>query len=253
LAVSVRDDEKNRQNPETQPSRGGMHSGMGTKITFYTFAPSHNAVRTEIALHEKRLEFDKVSVDLLKGEHREKWFRDITPRGQVPTLVVDSGGDPIVVYESIATIRFLDDMYPEPPLMPPVSEPRRRAQALMRLEEFQAKLDPCNVFGSVVFGKQNREQLGQRVDKLVAEIAQWERYMDGQAFLAGDRFTLADIAVFPLLMHFEALGYDYAGRAPALHAYMQRCSTRPSVVATGWLETFRSFVTQFAPAPVLAE
>jgi len=132
---------------------------MAPKITLYTFAPSHNAVRTEIALNEKGLAFEKVSVDLLKGEHRAKWFTDITPRGQVPTLVYDAGGDPIVVYESVATIRFLDDVHPAPPLMPPATQPRRRAQALMRLEEFQAKLDPCNVFGSVVFGKQSREQV----------------------------------------------------------------------------------------------
>jgi glutathione S-transferase len=226
---------------------------MAPNITLYTFAPSHNAIRTEIALNEKGLAFKKVSVDPLKGEHREKWFTDITPRGQVPTLVYDAGGESIVVYESIATIRFIDDMHPEPPLMPPVTERRRRAQALMRLEEFQAKLDPSNIFGSVVFGKQSRDQLGPRVDKLVAELARWDRYVDGQAFLAGDQFTLADIAVFPLLMHFDALGYDYARRAPALHAYKERCAARPSVVATGWMETFRAFIKQIAPARVLAD
>jgi glutathione S-transferase len=226
---------------------------MAPSITLYTFAPSHNAIRTEIALHEKGLAFKKISVDLLKGEHREKWFTDITPRGQVPTIVYDAGGEPIVVYESIATIRFIDDMHPEPPLMPPVTERRRRAQALMRLEEFQAKLDPCNIFGSVVFGKQSRDQLGPRVDKLVAELGRWDRYVDGQAFLADDQFTLADIAVFPLLMHFDALGYDYAGRAPALHAYKERCSARPSVVATGWLDTFAAFIKQIAPTRVLAD
>jgi len=226
---------------------------MAPKITLYTFAPSHNAVRTEIALNEKGLAFEKVSVDLLKGEHRAKWFTDITPRGQVPTLVYDAGGDPIVVYESVATIRFLDDVHPAPPLMPPATQPRRRAQALMRLEEFQAKLDPCNVFGSVVFGKQSREQLGTRVDKLLAELARWNAYVEGQAFLAGEQFTLADIAVFPLLMHFDALGYDYAVRAPALHAFKLRCAARPSVIATGWLDTFRGFVKQIAPTRVLAD
>ena len=226
---------------------------MAPTITLYSFATSHNAVRTEIALNEKGLAFKKVAVDLMKGEQREKWYTDLTPRSQVPTLVYDAGGERIVVYESIATIRFIDDVHPEPPLMPPATDRRRRAQALMRLEEFQAKLDPCNIFASVVFGKQSREQLGARVDKLLAELERWDHYLEGQAFLAGEQFTLADIAVFPLLMHFDALGYDYARRTPALHAFKERCSARPSVVATGWLETFRGVVKQIAPERVLAD
>ncbi len=225
---------------------------MAPRITLYTIGPSQNAIRTELALREKGLDFDRVEVDLFKGEHRQPPFSDLTPRQQVPTLVYDGGDGEIVVYESIATIRFIDDMHPEPPLMPPVSEPRRRAEALMRIEEFQAKLDPRNIFGSVAFGGQSREQLGTRVDDLVGELDRWEVYTTGRTFLAGDQFTLADIAVFPLLMHFEALGFDYASRTPALAAYMSQCKARPSVVASGWLEAFTAFAEARAPQKVLA-
>jgi hypothetical protein len=44
-------------------------------------------------------------------------------------------------------------MHPEPPLMPSLTEPARRAKALMRIAEFQQKLDPKNIFGSVAFRK----------------------------------------------------------------------------------------------------
>jgi len=227
---------------------------MPPKIILYGVPPSQNAVRPELALLEKGLPFEKVAVDLFSGEHRQPPFSELTPRQQVPTLVYD-GGDatdgPIVVYESIATIRFLDDMHPDPPLMPPVTEPRRRAQAIMRIEEFQAKLDPVNVFGSVVFGRMSREALRPRLDALVAEVERWETYVAGQRFLAGDDFTLADIAVFPLLMHFEAIGFDYATRTPALAAYMGQCKERPSVQRSGWLDTFAAFVEDRAPERVL--
>lgn len=143
-------------------------------------------------------------------------------------------------------------MHPEPALMPAISEPRRRAQALMRIEEFQAKLDPRNIFGSVVFGRQGRAQLAGRVDELLAEIERWDAYSVGQTFLAGDPFTLAEIAVFPLLMHFEALGYDYPTRTPALAAYIARCKARPSVRASGWIEAFSMFVCERDPQQVLA-
>jgi glutathione S-transferase len=226
---------------------------MSLSITLYSVPPSQNAVRTEITLIEKGLSFEKISVDFLKGEHLQPPLSDLNPRHQVPTLVYDAGGEPIVVYESIATIRFLDDMHPEPALMPPVSEPRRRAIATMRIEQFQAKLDPANMFGSVIFGRKSREELQPRIDALTAELEHWESYLTGQRTLAGDQFTLADIAVFPLLMHFEALGFDYARRAPAIAAYMEACKQRPSVQKTGWLGAFAEFVSERAPELVLAD
>jgi glutathione S-transferase len=228
---------------------------MPPRITLFTFLPSQNAVRAEIALIEKGLDFERVEVDLFAGEHRNAPLIDVNPRGQVPALRWDGGDGAIDLYESIAIIRFLDDMHPDPPLMPPVSEPAARAAALMRIEEFQAKLDPRNIFGSVVFGKQSREQLGKRVDDLVAELPRWDAYVQGRDYLAGDRFTLADIAVFPLLMHFDLLGYDFAARTPALAAWMERCRKRPSVVATGWVEGFERFFSRdgMRPARVLAD
>jgi len=222
------------------------------RITLYTLAPSQNAIRAELVLLEKGLEFDRVEVDLFAGEHRQPPLSEITPRGQVPTLVYDGGSGEIVVYESMAIARFIDDLHPEPALMPPVTEPLRRAEALMRIEEFQAKLDVKNVFGSVLFGRQTREQLGERVDALCAELPRWNAYVEGRAFLAGDPFTLADIAVFPLLMHFEVLGYDYASKTPALAAYMDRCKQRPSVAASGWVDTFTDFARAREPEHVLA-
>jgi glutathione S-transferase len=225
---------------------------MPPSITLYTVPPSQNAVRPELALLEKGLRFEKVTVDLFQGEHRQPPLSDLNPRHQVPTLVYDAGDGPIVIYESIATIRFLDDMHPEPALMPPVSEPRRRAQAIMRIEEFQAKLDAKNIFGSVIFGRQSKAELQPRIDALLAELEHWESYVADQRYLAGEQFTLADIAVFPLLMHFEALGLDYAGRTPALAAYIEACKQRPSVQRSGWLDAFAAFVSQRAPEPVLA-
>jgi glutathione S-transferase len=226
---------------------------MAPTIKLYTFPASVNAVRTELALLEKGLEFEKVLVDLFKGEHKQPPLADITPRTQVPTLSYTVDGEEIIVYESIATIRFLDDMHPDPPLMPPVSEPARRAKAIMRIEEFQAKLDPANIMGSVAFGKQTREQLGKRVDNLLAEIPRWETYLADDRFLAGGQFTLADIAVFPVLVHFEALGYDYPSKAPKLAAYMDRMKARPSVLTSGWIDAFGSFAGDLNIAQVLAD
>ena len=225
---------------------------MTPKITLYTISMSQNAVRPELALLEKGVSFEKIQVDLMGGEHKQLPYGEITPRRQVPTLVYGEDDKAITIYESVAIIQFLDDVFPEPPLMPPVSEPAMRAKALMRIAEFQQKLDSKNVFGSVIFGKQTREQLGARVDALLEELPRWDVYVGDGPFLCGDQFTLADIAVFPLLMHFEAIGYDYAKHTPSLSAYMDRCKARPSVVQSGWVENFLAFTREREPGPVLS-
>lgn len=225
---------------------------MTKRIILYTAGPSQNAVRAELALLEKGVTFEKVEVDLFGGEHKQPAYGEITPRRQVPTLVYGEGDEAITLYESVAIIQFIDDMYPEPPLMPPVSEPALRAKALVRLAEFQQKLDPKNIFGSVIFGRQTREQLGARVDTLLGELPRWDAYVGDGPFLCGEQFTLADIAVFPLLMHFEALGYDFAKHTPSLAAYMKQCKARPSVVESGWIEVFLAFAREREPAQVLA-
>jgi len=53
-------------------------------------------------------------------------------------------------------------------------------------------------------------------------------------------------------MHFEALGFDYARKTPALAAYVETCKQRSSVQRSGWLETFAAFVRERAPESVLA-
>ncbi|UCD68142.1 MAG: glutathione S-transferase family protein [Betaproteobacteria bacterium] len=238
--------------PCTSDANSGSVVPVTPKITLYTAAPSQNAVRPELALLEKGISFDKIQVDLFGGEHKQPAYGEITPRRQVPTLVYGEGDEAITLYESVAIIQFIDDMCPEPPLMPPVSEPAKRAKALMRLAEFQQKLDPKNIFGSVVFRKQTREQLGERVDALLEELPRWDAYVGNGPFLCGEQFTLADIAVFPLLMHFEAIGYDYSKHTPSLFAYMNQCKMRPSVVQSGWIENFLAFAREREPGQVLA-
>lgn len=225
---------------------------MSSHFLLYTFGPSQNAIRPELALLEKGIAFERVDVDLFTGENKTGPLAAESPRRQVPTLVYSSGEERIVVYESIAIIRFIDDLCPDPPLMPPISQPAHRATALMRIEEFQAKLDPKNLFGSVVFAKKSRAALADRIEALGGELTRWDGYARRHPFLAGDQFTLADIAVFPLLMHFEVLGFPYARRTPSLAAYVARCKARPSVVQSGWLNRLDEFIRAREPELVLA-
>ena len=62
-------------------------------------------------------------------------------------------------------------------------------------------------------------------------------------FSGGGRQSFSKVVMVKLPGHeFEALGFDYAGRTPALAAYVEACKQRPSVQRSGWLDTFGAFV-----------
>ena len=80
----------------------------------FTFFRSSTSFRLRIALAYKRLDYEPHYVSLPKMEHRIPSYRDMNPQGLVPLLV--EGGRFLI--QSMAVIEYLDEIYPEPPLMP---------------------------------------------------------------------------------------------------------------------------------------
>src|SRR5436190_24316350 len=95
-------------------------------MKLYTFPPSTNSRKVRIALLEKGLEFERINVDLTKGEQKNPDYLNIHPFGQVPAL--DDEG--FVLYDSTIINEYLEDEYPYPPLMPDGSEGRARARMM---------------------------------------------------------------------------------------------------------------------------
>jgi glutathione S-transferase len=193
---------------------------------------SNNAMRAQLALDEKQLDYEYVTVDLFRGEQRSPEYLAITPRGQVPALV---DGD-VTLWESTAIVLYLEHRYPDVPLVPKV--PRAMALAYRLFAEFNQKLDPTNIFGSVKFRGLRRAELGERVDKLLAECRIWEGYAAAGQYLAGDDYSIADIATLPFFgVVIDGLGLP-AADFPNLHAWYERCKARPSVARQPWFAAF---------------
>lgn len=203
-----------------------------SRMKLYAHPFSNNSMRPQLSLEEKNLDYEYVKVDLFKGEHKKPAYLAINPRGQVPALV---DGD-VCVYESVAIVHYLEYRYPEPSLI--ASEPKAMATCFRLIGEFNQKLDATNIFGSVKFGGKRRADLGDRVDKLLTECRIWEGYVGAGPYFAGEAFSIADIVVLPFFgTIIDGLGLPKADY-PKLHAWYERCKSRPSVAKQPWFEAF---------------
>src|SRR4030095_6686716 len=96
-------------------------------ITLYDAVPSSNSDRTKIALHEKGLGYDRVTLDLAKKDQKRAEFFKINPYGKIP--VINDGGK--ILFESCIINEYLDEKYPNPPLMPKDPYLRGRGRVLV--------------------------------------------------------------------------------------------------------------------------
>ena len=198
----------------------------------YSTPYSTNVERVALALAYKGLEVEWVQVPYDDRTEVER----VSGQPLVPVIV---DGD-LVLPDSPAILRRLDELVPDPPLWP--HEPARRAEAdvfvdwfnhvwkrppnLMAVELEKAEPDPARV-----------DELGRRV---TAALDRFEALLDGRAHLLGDDFGIADVVAFPFLKYmtvweegdthlFHELLRDWQrpGRHPRVEAWIERVDARP--------------------------
>ena len=174
-------------------------------MKLYDAARCPFCARVRIALAEKGLDHERVEVDL---RNRPDWIYDLNPTGKVP--VVDDG---FVLPESAVIMEYLDDRYPEQPLLP--DDPKSRAVARKWVFRFDDLLgDDYYAYRS---GGENA--LAERLESLPV----------------GDSLFV-DVAYAPWVIRAkEMLGVTLPAR---LDAWLERLAARPSVAAE--IEVVRS-------------
>src|SRR5262249_5973223 len=99
-------------------------------MKLYTYWRSQASYRVRIALRLKGIAAETVSLDLLKGDQLDPAYRALNPEMVVPTLL-DGEGPPLV--QSLAIIEYLEERYPQPPLMPADVRARAHVRALAQM------------------------------------------------------------------------------------------------------------------------
>ena len=166
---------------------------MFVKIYDFPFAPNPRRVR--IFLAEKNIQMVYVHVDLMKGESRTVEFIEKNPMGGLPVLEFDDG---TYLTESVAICRYFEGVQPQPPLMG--VDPRDIA--FVEMWNRRAELE---IFHPIANFLQHTHPMFKERIKQIPEFAEMRRdhglkrieWLDSilaqRQFVAGDRYTIADI------------------------------------------------------------
>ncbi|MHB8380849.1 MAG: glutathione S-transferase family protein [Candidatus Binataceae bacterium] len=204
-------------------------------IKLYDFLSCPYGQKVRIVLAEKSLTYDLVTVDLAGGEHRKQEFLRLNPFGRVPVLVDDD----TTIYDSTIINEYLEDEYPEPPVLPAIGSSAMRSRARTFEDFADTSFTPQvgQLISEVAKPEGERDQnriqrLHQGVERVLIYL---EQQLQGQQFLAGE-FSVADIAFAPRLLVLPHLGIDTIGNHAQVDAWLKRMLERPSVRNLAGLE-----------------
>jgi maleylacetoacetate isomerase len=168
-------------------------------VTLYSFFRSSAAYRVRIALNLKGLGYDTIPIHLQKdgGHNKRPEFRAVNPLMRVPALTLDSGE---VLTQSLAIIEYVDEIHPQPPLLPRDPVDRARVRAMAQL--IACDIHPLNNTSPLRYLK---NELGQDQAKIDAWYQHWilngfdalEAMVEPGPYSLGAEVTLADICLVP--------------------------------------------------------
>ena len=198
-------------------------------MKLYTYFRSSAAYRVRIALNLKGLDAEQIPVDLRTGEQQRAPLADVNVQHLVPALVTAQG----VLTQSLAIIEYLDEMHPEPPLLP--TDPWRRAQARAMAQLIACDIHPLNNLRVLQY---LRTQLEQSEDAIQTWYTNWiragfialEQLTPTSGYLASDHPMLADVVLVPQVYNARRYGMDL-GEFPRLSAVAERCEGLPAFAA----------------------
>lgn len=230
-------------------------------LTLYHHGSSACAAKVRFALAEKQLQWNSAYIDILAGEQFHPAYLAVNPKGVVPTL--DHDGH--VITESTIICEYLEDRFPEHPLMP--ITPLERVKVRQWTKAVDEELHPaCSALTYIVSHRHTilrngvgsfEEFLAAGTEGRAAREMKWQWLQDGLSapgaadkiklylsyldkmekvlthspWLAGEHFTLADVAMAPYLNRLAALAMNEVwenGRLPHVANWFSRVQVRPA-------------------------
>jgi maleylacetoacetate isomerase len=198
-------------------------------LRLYTYFRSSAAYRVRIALNLKAVPCEMVPVHLTRNGGRQFLpdYRALNPQARVPALAL-SGGE--VLTQSLAIIEYLDEIYPEPPLLPAEALDRAKTRSIAQL--IACDIHPLNNLAPLRYLKRN---LGYEQSEIDAWYHHWvlegftalEVMLGAGPYACGTQVTLADICLVPQVYNARRLKVPLDG-FPKIVAVDAACLRLPA-------------------------
>jgi glutathione S-transferase len=222
------------------PSGDQMDEAM---LQLYTFQLCPFAHRVRLALAEKGVAAEQIEIDL---KNKPAGFARISPHGKVPLLLHGA----VKLWESAVINEYLDEVFPDPPLMPASLADRALARIWIKFADERLYAATHRL----IFTRE-----GEARRKLVADMLDGVRFIENEMmakrpgegpYVFGDRFTLADVALYPWFEQLGALEQLSEFRLPpggGLAEWRQATSGRKAVQSCArsgewYAERYRSYL-----------
>jgi len=203
-------------------------------VKLYTsIGPNPRVVKMFMA--EKGLELDQVEVDLRAGENRREPYLGVNPAGQTPALELDDGG---CLTEITAICEYLEEKTPNPPLIGTTAEERALTRMWTRRVDIKVAEPMANGFrygeGLAMFESRMRclPEASAGLKAVAQDGVGWIEANFQGPWIAGDRFTLADILLFAFMDFGAVVGQPVDPKNPKINDWFARVKARPSAAAS---------------------
>jgi maleylacetoacetate isomerase len=180
-------------------------------MKLYNYFRSSAAFRVRIALNLKGLNYDYVSKALPKNEQRAADYLAVNPQGLIPALEVDG----TVISQSVAIIEYLNELHPQPPLLP--ADPLARAQVRSMTLAIACDTHPLNNLRVLNY---LRQDLAQNDDGVNTWYRHWvnegfrglelqvAKHSSARRHCFGDSLSLADVCLAPQMYNARRFNCD---------------------------------------------
>ena len=195
-----------------------------------SLGPNPRALRMYLA--EKGISIPKKDVDLMGAENRKPPYTDRNPGGQLPALELDNGK---CIGETVAIFEYLEEKHPTPSLIGTTAEERAEARQWQRRIELQITEHLYNGFryaeGAELFKTRMRilPEASAGLKSIVQDKLKWlDAQLEGKEYIAGNRFTVADIILYCALDFGGSVGQKIDQSLKNVNAWFKRVESRPS-------------------------
>jgi glutathione S-transferase len=180
-------------------------------LTLYDAARCPYCARARIALAEKGVEFETLEIDL---SDRPQWIYEKNSTGRVPVVEEDAW----ILPESSVIMEYLEERYPEPPLLP--ADPADRALARVWIFRHDDFTKPYYAL------RRGEDGAAERFDEQLVTL---DAALERQPWLTGAEYGLADIAYVPWVLRArDMLGVSFE-EFPAVRSWLDRLERRPAI------------------------